>query len=78
MQPAVARDREMRPGAWVVELMELRGLSVEDVAVLVRKSSSTIWRWRRSGLEYLDWVGLLALLGVDGDWEPGKPLKKPR
>lgn len=72
--PEVARERETRPAKWVIDLMDRRGLMVEDVAVLVRKSSSTIWRWRRTGVEYLDWIGLLCLLDLDHEWKPGDPV----
>ncbi len=75
MQDAVARDRETRPGKWVNELLERRQLQPEDVAVLVRKSSSTIFRWKKRGIDYLDWVGLLCLLGLPTDWKPGDPVK---
>lgn len=74
MHPAVTRDRETRPGAWVVEVMDGRGLNAEEVAVLVKKSSSTVWRWRRQGIDYLDWIGLLTLLELPAAWKPGEPV----
>lgn len=75
MHAAVTRDRETRPREWVDAVIDGRGLSVEEVAVLVKKSSSTVWRWRRQGIDYLDWIGLLCLLELPPTWKPGDPLK---
>lgn len=75
MHSEVARDRETRPGTYVTAILELKGMSEEDMAVLVKRSSSTIFRWRREGIDYIAWVGVLALLGLPLDWKPAELAK---
>lgn len=77
MHTEVARDRETRPGAWVTSLLEKRAMSEEDLAVLVKRSASTVFRWRREGIDYIAWVGVLALLDEPLDWKPGD-VDKPK
>lgn len=55
---------------FVLALFEEKSLDPMDVAVLAKKHLSTIYRWRSVGIEYLDWVGLLTLLGEKPDWQP--------
>jgi hypothetical protein len=78
MQIDVGREREMIPAAWVTALMEARSLDPMAVAVLTKKHLSTIYGWKRKGIEYLDWIGLLTLLEEETSWEPSKPLRKQR
>lgn len=66
----VGREREMIPGAWVSALLKEKSVGAMDAAVLTKKHLTTIYGWQRKGVEYLDWCGLLALLGEKPDWKP--------
>lgn len=74
MQTDVGREREMVPGAWVSALMTDKSVGAMDVAFITHKHLTTIYGWQKRGIEYLDWVGLLALLDEKPDWKP--PAKK--
>lgn len=67
---------ETRPGAWVVELMDRLSLRPEDVAVLTRRSQSTVFRWRKRGIDAIEWFGLLSLLGLPSTWRPGDSVER--
>jgi hypothetical protein len=71
MQTAVARERETRPGDWVQAAMDARHTDDAHVAVLVGRHPTTVYRWRKAGIDYVAWVGLLNLLGLPPTWEPG-------
>jgi hypothetical protein len=64
MQLEMAREREMRSGAWVKAVVDGTGLQEEFIATRVKKRTSTIYAWKKKGVEYLDWVGLLSVLGL--------------
>jgi hypothetical protein len=70
----VARDRETRPGTWVTALLEARAINEDDLAFLTRRRVATIYRWKRNGIDYISWVGVLALLGMPLEWRPGEPV----
>lgn len=76
MQTVVTRERDTRPGAWVKAAMDARGLNEAEVAVRTRRDPSTIHRWKRSGLDFIAWIGLLNLLGLPATWEPGAAVPK--
>ncbi len=44
--------------------MAIVNLDEEQVAVRVHKRASTIYNWQKKGIEFLDWVGLLAVVGL--------------
>lgn len=57
----VAREREIRPGTWVTAVVEVSGLSEEEIAVRVKKRVGSVYRWKKKGMEFLDFIGLLAV-----------------
>lgn len=87
MQVAVAirqtRERDTRPGRWVraarVEAARRDGrdktISQMELAVLIGKDKSAVYRWETPDgtIDYLSWVGMLTVLGLPAEWEPGKP-----
>lgn len=66
----MGREREMIPGAWVRDLLISKGMDATEIAVVAKKSPSTVYGWQRRGIEYLDWIGLLTLLDERSDWRP--------
>lgn len=74
------RERETRPGAWVEAARAEAGkragrerpISQMRLASLACRHVSAVARWEQSDgeIDYLSWVGLLALLGLPLDWEP--------
>ena len=75
MHEHVGREREMVPGAWVRDLLLSKGMDAVEIAVLAKKSPSTVYGWQRRGIEYLDWIGLLTLVDEEATWQP-EPKKK--
>lgn len=76
MHEHVGREREMVPGEWVHDLLHSKGMDAVEVAVLAKKSPSTVYGWQRRGIEYLDWIGLLTLLDEEPTWRPESTSKK--
>jgi hypothetical protein len=60
----MARERETRPAEWVKAVLAVTNLDEDQIAVRVHKRSSTIYRWQKLGIEYLDWIGLLTVVGL--------------
>lgn len=77
------RDREVRPGWWVAALRAEIGrrekaerpISQMRLAALCCRHVSAVARWEAADgdIDYLSWVGLLALNGLPLDWEPTAP-----
>lgn len=84
MHLAVAKDRERerdtRPGNWVAAARREAGarsgagraVSQMRLAVLAGRDRNTVARWEMADgeVDYITWVGLLALLDLPLDWEP--------
>lgn len=71
------RQREVVPGAWVKAAREIAGVrSQMDLAVAIRRDKATVTRWEGTDgeIDYISWVGVLGVLGLPIDWEPGHPL----
>lgn len=81
------RERETRPGWWVeaarVEAGKRAGksrpISQMKLATLAGRHVSAVSRWEteEGEIDYLAWVGLLALLELPIDWEPTPAPPKP-
>lgn len=76
MHTDLGRERDMIPGAWVASLLSEKSLDPMAAAVLTKKHLTTIYKWQKRGIEYLDWCGLLHLLDEPADWQPKKSRAK--
>jgi hypothetical protein len=68
------RDRDVRPGSWVKAARLAVGVSSQtDLAALVGRDKATVTRWEgtEGEIDYVSWVGVLTLLGLPADWQPG-------
>ena len=70
-------DREVKPGSWVKAARTLCGISSQmKLAVLIGRDKATVTRWEGTDgeIDYVSWIGVLTLLGLPPEWEPGEPL----
>lgn len=56
--------------------MDARNVDDAMVGVLVKRHPSAVYRWRKQGIDFVVWVGLLSLLGFPANWKPGDPIPK--
>lgn len=76
MSTELTRERETRPGKWVQAALDARALDDAHAAVIVGRSPTTIYRWRKGGIDFIAWIGLLNLIGLPVEWQPGHPVPK--
>lgn len=70
-------ERNVRPGAWVKAARLLCGIpSQMALAVIVGRDKATVTRWEGTDgeIDFVSWIGVLTLLGLPSDWEPGDDL----